>query len=179
MSPSCLWESWVSKISWFQVRCGDISNLGSNNASNEQVTGIMRKTLKNEKMSLSREADLNHRPKDHWLNIQLQSSALPAELSRVDRLCIVKACANVRADYFFNYNFVIIPFVTTQSMWCVGNFFFKSPGMVVQVGFELATSGSIIRRHNHYTTRSSCKHRQNIRSYVIDKCRNLATLLSM
>ena len=31
----------------------------------------------------SREADLNHRPKDHWLNIRLQSSALPAELSRV------------------------------------------------------------------------------------------------
>ena len=31
----------------------------------------------------SREADLNHRPKDHWIIIQLQSSALPAELSRV------------------------------------------------------------------------------------------------
>ena len=33
--------------------------------------------------SPSREADLNHRPKDRCLNIQLQSSALPAELSRV------------------------------------------------------------------------------------------------
>ena len=128
----------------------------------------------------SREADLNHRPKDLWLNIQLQSSALPAELSRVDRSSLFKACVNVRADYFFNYNFVIIPLVTTQSIQSVGNFFFKTPGrVVVQVGFELATSEPIIRRHNHYTTRSNCKDRQNIRSYVIEKCRNLANLLSM
>ena len=39
----------------------------------------------------SREADLNHRPKDLWLNIQLQSSALPAELSRVSWYRIYKA----------------------------------------------------------------------------------------
>ena len=37
-----------------------------------------------EKVNASREADLNHRPKDHCLSyVQLQSSALPAELSRV------------------------------------------------------------------------------------------------
>ena len=47
----------------------------------------------------SREADLNHRPKDRCLNIQLQSSALPAELSRVAWPLIAKTCGFDRTPH--------------------------------------------------------------------------------
>ena len=55
---------------------------------------------------LSREADLNHRPKDHCLDNQLQSSALPAELSRVGCKLMVNTCMGFSTVYEIILNFV-------------------------------------------------------------------------
>ena len=66
------------------------------------VVNVQTHTGEIAKVFLSREADLNHRPKDHCLNIQLQSSALPAELSRVDRYDGDKTCISFRIEYNSN-----------------------------------------------------------------------------
>ena len=70
-------------------------------------TDVSNKEEGKKKEFLSREADLNHRPKDHCLDNQLQSSALPAELSRVGCKWLVNTCSDFSTVCEIILNFVM------------------------------------------------------------------------